>query len=211
MNNKKQTKQMVILAALLLALVIAVIMQFSGNKPTNSAPAQQAAPTQTAAAPTDAAAVQQQERGDLRWVDVSRLSGIITEVTYGHNPFLGAVNPAPIPLTVTKTTTDIQKQPSPVPTSSETLGGFPPKIATVTDKPFTPPLPPIPAFVLSGIVTTPSERYAGITVDGHYLTLLEGEEVPALGWTVTKITPDSVSLVKKKQSVTLRLSGGSPK
>jgi hypothetical protein len=69
--------------------------------------------------------------------------------------------------------------------------------------------PPPPNFVLSGVIITPRLHYAAINVDGRYYTLLEGESMPDLGWTVKQITPTRVTLTKGKQHVELRLSGGS--
>ena len=71
--------------------------------------------------------------------------------------------------------------------------------------------PPVPAFVLCGIIATPSERFASISVDGHYYTLLEGETIPKMGWTVTAIKATSVVLVNKSQKLIIPLPGGSPK
>jgi len=63
---------------------------------------------------------------------------------------------------------------------------------------------------LSGVVITRTEKYAAIVVNGTSYTFLEGESIPRLGWTVTDITPTSVTLIKGTQSKSLRLSGGSP-
>lgn len=70
--------------------------------------------------------------------------------------------------------------------------------------------PPIPHFVLAGVITTPSQRFAAILLDGKQYSLLDGESIPGLGWTVKRITPTGVTLTKGVQSVQLRLSGGSP-
>lgn len=70
--------------------------------------------------------------------------------------------------------------------------------------------PPPPPFVLTGIITTPTVRYAAITLGGKFYSLFEGESMPDTGWTVTRITPSEVSLMKKTQFMKLRLSGGKP-
>ena len=70
--------------------------------------------------------------------------------------------------------------------------------------------PPIPKFVLSGVIATPTQRLAVVLLDGKQYSLLEGESIPELGWIVTKITPTGVNLTKGKLSTKLRLSGGSP-
>ncbi len=68
--------------------------------------------------------------------------------------------------------------------------------------------PPVPDFVLTGVITTPVARYAVITVAGTTYSLYEGETVPALGWTVAKITATGVEMVKGKQHAPIRLGGG---
>ena len=68
--------------------------------------------------------------------------------------------------------------------------------------------PPVPAFVLTGIITTATSRFAVITVEGQTYSLYEGETVPGMGWTVARIAPVGVTLTKGKQSVPLRLTGG---
>ncbi len=70
--------------------------------------------------------------------------------------------------------------------------------------------PPVPTFELSGVVTSGAERYAALRANGHYYTVMEGEAIPHLGWRVTRISAGSVRLDKGKQTVQLRLSGGSP-
>ncbi len=70
--------------------------------------------------------------------------------------------------------------------------------------------PPIPHFILSGVIATPTQRLAVVLLDGKQYSLLEGESIPTLGWTATRITPTGVNLTKGKLSTELRLSGGSP-
>ena len=70
--------------------------------------------------------------------------------------------------------------------------------------------PPVPTFELAGVVASGAERYDALRANGHYYTLMEGETIPRLGWRVTRINAGSVRLDKGKQSVQLRLSGGSP-
>lgn len=71
--------------------------------------------------------------------------------------------------------------------------------------------PPPPPFVLAGAITTPTERYVAITLNGRYYSLFEGETMPDLGWTVKTITSTGAILVKGKQRVELRLAGGKVK
>lgn len=71
--------------------------------------------------------------------------------------------------------------------------------------------PPPPPFVLAGVITTPTERYVAITLNGRYYSLFDGESMPDLGWTVKTITSTGVILVKGKQRVELRLAGGKVK
>jgi hypothetical protein len=68
--------------------------------------------------------------------------------------------------------------------------------------------PPAPNFELQGIVSTDEGRYVALRVDGKYYTLKEGNVVPTVGWVVTRVTPNRVTLVKEKQSVQLLLAGG---
>lgn len=70
--------------------------------------------------------------------------------------------------------------------------------------------PPPPPFQLSGVMLTPGTRYAAIGLHGNVYTVLEGEPVPSTDWTVLTISPTTVTLKKGKQSVSLRLAGGSP-
>jgi len=70
--------------------------------------------------------------------------------------------------------------------------------------------PPVPNFTLMGVVLSGAERYAAITVDGAYYTVMEGDRIPRLGWMVIAISSESVRLKKGKQTVQLRLSGGNP-
>jgi hypothetical protein len=70
--------------------------------------------------------------------------------------------------------------------------------------------PPVPTFVLAGVVATGAERYAALRVNGHFYTVMEGESIPRIGWRVTQIFEGGVTLRKGKQTVQLRLSGGSP-
>jgi len=69
--------------------------------------------------------------------------------------------------------------------------------------------PPPPDFQLRGVITTASSRFAVITVNGKTYSLYEGEKIPLLGWTVTRITPADVTLKKGRlKPVTRRLAGG---
>ncbi|HEY3417887.1 MAG TPA: hypothetical protein VGM23_13470 [Armatimonadota bacterium] len=68
--------------------------------------------------------------------------------------------------------------------------------------------PPAPNFQLQGIVSTDEGRYVALRVDGKFYTLKEGSVVPNVGWVVTRVTPNRVTLVKEKQSVQLLLAGG---
>lgn len=70
--------------------------------------------------------------------------------------------------------------------------------------------PPAPPFQLTGVMLAPGSRYAAIGLEGNVYTVLEGEPVPTTDWTVTQISPTTVTLKKGKQSVSLRLAGGSP-
>jgi len=70
--------------------------------------------------------------------------------------------------------------------------------------------PPIPPFVLSGVVITPSVHLAVISLNGKQYSLVEGDTIPGLKWTVKQVDATSVTLTNGRQSKALRLSGGSP-
>lgn len=68
--------------------------------------------------------------------------------------------------------------------------------------------PPVPEFTLTGVITTPSERFAVISVNGKTYSMYEHEKIPELGWTVKKITATVVTMQKGKQTIPIRLGGG---
>jgi hypothetical protein len=66
-----------------------------------------------------------------------------------------------------------------------------------------------PDFQLRGVITTSTANFAVISVQGKTYSLYEGETIPALGWTVTRITPVDVTLRKGHYDpVVKRLAGG---
>lgn len=69
--------------------------------------------------------------------------------------------------------------------------------------------PPVPQFTVVGIIMMPGHRYASIGLGGTYYTLSVGQMIPSVGWTITRITPTGVTLEKDRQSIHVRLSGGS--
>jgi len=69
--------------------------------------------------------------------------------------------------------------------------------------------PPAPDFQLRGVITTASANMAVISVNGKTYSLYQGDMIPGVGWTVTTVTPASVTLTKKGYTaVTRRLAGG---
>jgi len=66
-----------------------------------------------------------------------------------------------------------------------------------------------PNFQLRGVITTSSANFAVISVQEKTYSLYEGDTIPALGWTVTRITPASVTLQRGHYDpVVIRLAGG---
>ena len=213
MNKGKQAKQVIILAALLLALIIAVCTQFMGGNKAQSAspaPAADAAKTNTATAlATDAS----KDTSDLNWVSPQLMTFVVGNVASGRDPFVDHLAPAAetsgMPSRPTSpigiiTTPPVRSIPEQLDTSMGRKQRVPDPVESYVP-------PPVPAFVLSGIISTPSERFASISVDGHYYTLLEGETIPKMGWTVAAIRATSVVLVNKSQKIIIPLPGGSPK
>ncbi|HEX2948157.1 MAG TPA: hypothetical protein VHV83_01070 [Armatimonadota bacterium] len=238
MKNNKKVKEIVVLAVLMTVLVVAAVIQFSGASgsatPKASTQDKSSASQQAQTAPASANTVTvspasgtaaASEKSDLGWVDGARLVSVVPEVSGGRDPFKD-VDGLKDTVTVTQGAIATGKSPANasheggmLPGISHTSSFIPPSadkfgmIGAVNTQtpPFIPPPPPPPSFVLTGVVTTPSQRYAAITVDGHFFTLLEGETVPGYGWTVTQIQPSQVVLMKDSQSLSLRLSGGSSK
>jgi len=66
-----------------------------------------------------------------------------------------------------------------------------------------------PDFQLRGVITTSAANFAVISVQGKTYSLYEGDTIPELGWTVTRITPADVTLRKGQYDpVVKRLAGG---
>ncbi|HEY3379405.1 MAG TPA: hypothetical protein VGL77_18155 [Armatimonadota bacterium] len=222
MMNKKQAREAIILAVLLLALLIAVVIQFTGGKKTSTSAGNSSAPN-TAAADNAATTPSAQKDGqtvknaDLSWVTVARLDGLSSAVARGRDPFTDTLTPPPSPPHVPPSPVPVVDNKTVRPTSnggllpgalSGTLQGGIPRVVV-------PPLPIAPpAFILWGVAISSQERFATLSVGERFFTLAEGEMVPGVGWTVKRIIPDynAVVLAKKgAQSVTIRLSGGTPK
>lgn len=233
MNKDKKVKEVVILVLLLAVLVVAAVIQFSGRKlsaspttaPKSSTDTSSTQSTTSSTNTVSATSTSSEESkvGDLSWIDGRRLPTIVAEVAHGRDPFcdpFAAADAKAVPSsTPTPTSTPskpgmgssaVQATSTVLPSASEHLGRIG-AVAQEQTPPFVPPPPPPPNFVLMGIVSTSRDRYAAITVDGHYYTLLEGESIPTLGWTVEKIGSYSVLMKKGSQTISLRLSGGSSK
>lgn len=230
MNKENKVKEIVILSVLILVLVIVAVVQLSpdknssnaGTKPDSTSGQEQTAAAPTTSSTTDAPAKEKNTTFTLAWVDEHRLSTLTKEVVEGRDPFRDPLAPI-INASALSGTMNYGQKPS-----DNSMNGKAGAIADLIPKgfdssgrytgtkpsqitPWAPAVQDTPKFNLSGIISTSRQRYASLMVDGRYYTLLEGESIPALGWTVADIESYYVIMKKDTQSLTLRLSGGSSK
>ncbi|HOF86676.1 MAG TPA: hypothetical protein PLZ36_01055 [Armatimonadota bacterium] len=200
---KKQHVEILALVVLLLVLVVAVVMTL------NPAPKRAAAKTPNPEDPRTTNMQAATATVEVAWADPERVRQAIPTVSGGRDPFMDLLpppkGPGPTPVTTNET-------PPPIPVKIDTrfLSS-----ATLPDVGEVAPLAVDPPKILvHGIIfgSTRDTTYVALSADGKPYTLLTGEKLPdAQGnlWTVTAITPTSVTLSKGTQSARFRLSGGS--
>ncbi|OPZ88110.1 MAG: hypothetical protein BWY76_00122 [bacterium ADurb.Bin429] len=204
---KKQHVEITALVVLLLVLGVAV-MTLNPKPKTPTAKKPKTDTAQTAATPAAAATI------EVAWADPARVKQAIPTVSGGRDPFkdlllpalpAGATRPAPVPV-------NINPNPPPIPFNIDTRllpGATLPGAGEVEPIAVEPP-----KIVVHGIIfgSTRDTTYVALSADDKPYTLLKGEKIPdAQGnlWTVTAITPTSVTLSNGTQSARFRLSGGS--
>jgi type IV pilus biogenesis protein PilP len=69
--------------------------------------------------------------------------------------------------------------------------------------------PPPPPFILTGVIVTDETKMAMLSLDGRIYRVTRGQTIPRVGWTVTEITANSVSLSDGRRQLRVMLSGGS--
>jgi hypothetical protein len=68
--------------------------------------------------------------------------------------------------------------------------------------------PPIPDFELQGVVITPERTVAYIAYDGKTYAVKQGQAIPHVGWTVTAVSSNRVTVFDGRRSKEITLSGG---